>query len=45
MDFLDIIGKVIEFSEKGEEFSDEYSSFKATMMSLRITVKEIGEKS
>lgn len=41
MDILDFIGKVIEFSEKGEEYSDEIKAIKATLESLHLTVQQI----
>lgn len=42
MDIIELISKVYEFSEKGEEFSDEIKAFRATLMSLQLTMKEVG---
>jgi len=44
MDFLGIIGTVIEFSQKGEEFSDEIKSIKTTCESLQMTIKQLDQR-
>ncbi len=44
MDFLGIIGTVIEFSQKGEEFSDEIKAIKTTCESLQMTIKELNQQ-
>ena len=44
MEFLDIIGTVLDYTQKGEEFSDEIKTIKATLSSLQLTVKEVGHE-
>jgi len=43
MDFLDIIGTIIEFSKKEEEFSDEIKTIRATLASLQLIMRQVDQ--
>ena len=43
MDFLDLIGTVIDFSQKGQEISEEIKTINTTLQSLEITIKDLDE--
>jgi len=44
MDFLDIIGTIIEFSKKEEEFSDEIKTIRATLTSLQLIMRQVDQQ-
>jgi len=44
MDFLDLIGTVIEFSQKGEELSDEIKSINTTFLTLKCTLENLDKR-
>jgi len=43
MEFLDLIGTILDYTQKGEEFSDEIKTIKATLHSLQLTIQEVGQ--
>jgi len=43
MDFLGIIGTIIEFSQKEDEYSDEIKAIRATLASLQLIMKQVDQ--
>jgi hypothetical protein len=43
MDFLGLIGTIIEFSQKEDEYSDEIKAIRATLTSLELIMKQVDQ--